>query len=162
MLNVARGRNRRRRPQGKYLVDDDGRIGYFVDPAINGRVRVEGRREDGRDDGDEVANELRRPQDAADGLIIDGILNQKLPWGLVLIGALIAVTLELAGVPSLPFAVGVYLPISDSLPIFVGGLIRWVVDKTVRGAASEAEAEIQPRRAALLAATSPAARSPAC
>ena len=54
-------------------------------------------------------------------LIIDGILNGKLPWELVLIGALIAVVLELAGVSSLPFAVGVYLPIQTSTPIFIGG-----------------------------------------
>ncbi len=51
-------------------------------------------------------------------LIIDGIFNGELPWSLVLIGALIAVVLELSGVPSLPFAVGVYLPITASVPIF--------------------------------------------
>jgi len=62
-------------------------------------------------------------------LIIDGVLNQKLPWSLVLIGALIALTLELCGVPALPFAVGIYLPIQISFPIFIGGAIRWIVDK---------------------------------
>ena len=44
-------------------------------------------------------------------------------------GVLIAVTLELAGVPSLPFAVGVYIPLSSSTPIFLGGILRWLVDK---------------------------------
>ena len=75
-------------------------------------------------------------------LIIDGILKQRLPWELVFIGVLIAVTLELAGVPSLPFAVGVYLPVQTSVPIFVGGAVRWVVDK-VKGS-SEAEADMSP------------------
>jgi hypothetical protein len=65
-------------------------------------------------------------------LIIDGILNGKLPWELVLIGALIAIVLELAGVPSLPFAVGVYLPIQTSVPIFIGGIVRLFVDKIKR------------------------------
>ena len=51
------------------------------------------------------------------------------PFGRSLIGVLIAVTLELAGVPSLPFAVGVYLPLSSSTPIFLGGVLRWLVDK---------------------------------
>jgi uncharacterized oligopeptide transporter (OPT) family protein len=62
-------------------------------------------------------------------LIIDGILSQQLPWGLVLLGVFIAVLMELCGVASLPFAVGVYLPLSASMPIFVGGLVRWGVDK---------------------------------
>jgi hypothetical protein len=48
---------------------------------------------------------------------------------LVIVGALIAIVLELAGVPSLPFAVGVYLPIQTSMPIFIGGMVRWAADK---------------------------------
>ncbi len=64
--------------------------------------------------------------------IIKGILSRQLPWGLVLLGVMIAVVLELSGIPSLAFAVGVYLPISTSSPIFVGGLVRWAVDKYLR------------------------------
>jgi uncharacterized oligopeptide transporter (OPT) family protein len=64
--------------------------------------------------------------------IIKGILSRQLPWGLVLLGVMIAVVLELSGIPSLAFAVGVYLPISTSLPIFVGGMVRWGVDKYLR------------------------------
>ncbi len=60
--------------------------------------------------------------------IIKGILNGELPWGLVLLGVMTAVVLELSGVPALPFAVGVYLPLSSSTPIMVGGLIRWLAD----------------------------------
>ena len=52
--------------------------------------------------------------------IIKGILNQKLPWALVLLGVMIAVVLEMSGLPSLAFAVGVYLPLSSSTPIFPG------------------------------------------
>src|SRR2546422_9986210 len=64
--------------------------------------------------------------------IIKGILSRQLPWGLVLLGVMIAIVLELSGIPSLAFAVGVYLPISTSSPIFVGGMIRWLVDKYLR------------------------------
>ena len=64
--------------------------------------------------------------------IIKGILDRQLPWALVLFGVMIAIVLELCGVSSLAFAVGVYLPISSSSPIFVGGLIRWLVDWRMR------------------------------
>ncbi len=74
-------------------------------------------------------------------LIIDGILTQKLPWGLVLLGMFISITMELCGVAALPFAVGLYLPFSTSAAIFVGGFIRWLVDRQTGGAVSEAEAE---------------------
>ena len=58
---------------------------------------------------------------------------------MVLIGVLIAITLELSRVPALPFAVGVYLPIQISTPIFIGGMIRLFVDRMRRGANSEAD-----------------------
>ena len=64
--------------------------------------------------------------------IIKGILDRRLPWTLVLLGVMIAVTLEFAGISSLPFAVGVYLPLSASSPIFVGGMVRWLVDRKKR------------------------------
>ena len=76
-------------------------------------------------------------------LIIDGTLGGKLPWGLVLIGVLIAVVLELVGVASLSFAVGLYLPIPTSGGIFLGGAIRWLVDRKRKGE-SESEAEFSP------------------
>jgi len=122
-------------PAGKYLVDDNGRIAYLVDPAINGRLKE-------RDDGTVVSNKFDAPKTRLMALIIDGILNGKLPWELVLIGALLAVVLELAGVPSLPFAVGVYLPIQTSAPIFIGGVVRWAVDKLKRS--KDADAETSP------------------
>jgi uncharacterized oligopeptide transporter (OPT) family protein len=61
--------------------------------------------------------------------IIKGILNQQLPWALVLLGVMIAIVLEMSGIPSLAFAVGVYLPLSSSSPIFIGGIVRWLVDR---------------------------------
>ena len=67
--------------------------------------------------------------------IIKGILDRQLPWALVIFGVIIALVLEMAGVPSLPFAVGVYLPLSSSAPIFVGGMVRGFVDRR-RGAAA--------------------------
>jgi len=60
--------------------------------------------------------------------IIKGILDRKLPWALVLFGVMIAVVLEMSGIPSLAFAVGVYLPLATSAPIFIGGAVRWLVD----------------------------------
>ena len=111
-------------PPGKYLVDDTGGAVYFVDPGINGTHAR-------RPDGTPVAK-FDAPKATLMSYIIKGILDRKLPWGLVLFGAMIAVVLELAGIPSLAFAVGVYLPISSSTPILVGGLVRWLVDRASR------------------------------
>ena len=61
--------------------------------------------------------------------IIKGLLGQNLPWGLVLVGVFISATLELCGIHSLSFAVGSYLPIATTAPIFIGGLVRAYVDK---------------------------------
>lgn len=127
-------------PQGKYLVDDTGRVRYLVDPAINGVVT--------RDDDGKPVQKFEAPKTRLMALITQGILSQKLPWTLVLLGVAIAVVLELSGVPSLPFAVGVYLPLSSSTPIFVGGLVRYVADRWGRngagGARSETEADMGP------------------
>lgn len=108
-------------PAGKYLVDDTGKARYLVDPAINGRVNK-------RDDGSDVVK-FDAPKASLMALIIDGVLQGDLPWGLVAIGVLISVVLQLCGVPALAFAVGVYLPLSASAPIFVGGLVRLVCDR---------------------------------
>ncbi len=109
---------------GKYLVDDSGQIRYLVDPGINGALR-------NRDDGTPVTK-YEAPKAALMAMIIDGILTQKLPWGLVLLGVSISIVLELCGIAALPFAVGVYLPLSSSAPIFIGGVIRWAVDRRQR------------------------------
>jgi uncharacterized oligopeptide transporter (OPT) family protein len=61
--------------------------------------------------------------------IIKGILDQQLPWTLVLFGVMISVVLEMAGIQALAFSVGVYLPLVSTLPIAIGGVIRWAVDR---------------------------------
>ncbi len=115
---------------GKYLIDETGRIAYLIDPGIAGTVsEVDGK----------PVTKLDSPKARLFGLIIDGILTQKLPWGLVLIGIFLALVMELVGVSSLPFAVGLYLPLSSSAPIMAGGIIRALVDRKRRGSASEAE-----------------------
>jgi hypothetical protein len=81
-------------------------------------------------DGSEVTK-YSAPKATLMSYIIKGILSQELPWGLVILGMMIAITLELAGIPSLAFAVGLYLPIAISAPIFVGGIVRWGVDKVI-------------------------------
>jgi hypothetical protein len=113
-------------PAGKYLVDARGKAVWFVDPGINGSF-------DTRPDGSKV-RKFDAPKATLMSYIIKGILDQKLPWGLVLFGVMIALVLELSGVPSLAFAVGVYLPISSSTPILVGGAIRYWVDRKQRAA----------------------------
>jgi putative OPT family oligopeptide transporter len=72
---------------------------------------------------------IAAPQATLMATIIKGLLSQNLPWGLVLVGVFIAVTLELCGIHSLSFAVGSYLPIATTAPIFVGGLVRWWVEQ---------------------------------
>ncbi|MGE0883711.1 MAG: OPT family oligopeptide transporter [Blastocatellales bacterium] len=104
----------------KYLVNDQGTPVYHVDPGINGTV-------DKRPDGTSVPK-FDAPKATLMSYIIKGILDRKLPWGLVLLGVMITLMLEAAAVPSLAFAVGVYLPLSTSMPIFIGGMIRWLVD----------------------------------
>jgi uncharacterized oligopeptide transporter (OPT) family protein len=97
---------------------------WLVDPGINGTFTK-------RQDGTEV-QKFEAPKAVLMSYIIKGILDRELPWALVLFGVMIAVTLELCGVSSLAFAVGVYIPISSSSPIFIGGLIRWLVDRRLR------------------------------
>ncbi len=116
--HVWQNTDREAGPIGKYLVTPQGQPVYLVDPAINGVVSKE---ESGLERYD-------APKATLMSYIIKGVLGQDLPWGLVIIGAMIAIMLEVVGVPSLAFAVGLYLPIATSAPIFVGGVIRKIVD----------------------------------
>ena len=111
-------------PAGRYLVNDAGAPVYLVDPGINGTHHV-------RPDGTSV-NKFAAPKATLMSYIIKGILSRQLPWTLVILGGMIAVVLEMCAIPSLAFAVGVYLPISSSLPIFIGGAVRWLVDRHLR------------------------------
>jgi len=111
-------------PAGKYLVNDTGQAVYLIDPGINGTHTK-------RPDGTEV-RKFDAPKATLMSYIIKGVLDRQLPWGLVLFGAMISICLEMASIPALPFAVGVYLPLSSSSPIFFGGVIRWLVDRRLR------------------------------
>jgi putative OPT family oligopeptide transporter len=108
-------------PAGKYLVAGDGKLAYLVDPGINGTHHK-------RPDGSEV-KKYDAPKAVLMSYIIKGILDRELPWTLVLLGVMISIVLEMAGVQSLAFSVGVYLPLVSTLPIAVGGFIRWLVDR---------------------------------
>lgn len=85
------------------------------------------------------------PQARLMATVINGILTHKLPWGLILLGVFLVVAVEILGIRSLSFAVGFYLPISTTLAIFAGGLVRWMVDAAAKRAGGHAEdSEISP------------------
>ena len=71
------------------------------------------------------------PQGRLMATVINGILSRKLPWSLVLLGVFLVVAVELLGIRSLTFAVGAYLSIATTLAIFIGGLMRWMVDRAM-------------------------------
>ncbi|MBO5746433.1 MAG: oligopeptide transporter, OPT family [Clostridia bacterium] len=75
------------------------------------------------------SEELAAPQATMMKMVIEGIMDGNLPWGLILVGVFVAVVVELIGVPVLPFAIGVYLPVQLNACIMVGGIIRWFFDK---------------------------------
>ena len=108
----------------RYLVNPQGVPVYLVDPGINGTHKI-------RPDGSSVTK-FDAPKATLMSYIIKGILSRKLPWALVLLGVMIAIVLEMSGIPSLAFAVGVYLPLASSSPIFIGGMIRLLVDRYLR------------------------------
>ena len=83
--------------------------------------------------------ELPAPQANMMMLVIDGVLSQEIPWGFVLVGVGLALAAEMFRVPSLPFAVGIYLPITTLAPIFVGGVIRNVLENRERDEESKNE-----------------------
>ncbi|HEY6489354.1 MAG: oligopeptide transporter, OPT family [Terracidiphilus sp.] len=77
------------------------------------------------------------PQAKLMATVINGILSRKLPWGLVLLGVSLVIGVELLGIRSLTFAVGAYLPIGTTLPIFCGGVVRWLVESAARRAGED-------------------------
>jgi putative OPT family oligopeptide transporter len=121
---------------GKYLVDPaTNQIAFLVDPGIGGRVKeLNGA----------PVTKLDSPKATIMALVTDGILTQQLPWGLILIGVFITLAIELMGLQSLPVAVGVYLPISTSAAMFAGGIVRWLVQRTLAREGRSAGAESGP------------------
>ncbi len=177
--------------RGKYLVGEDQKLAWLVDPGVCGTypykvversfpgatlaAKADAPREFGTDRKEYRVVELQKDEGGVKAgrylvddagavryetakdkwkfdapkaqlfrLIIDGTLGGKLPWGLVLVGVFLALMMELVGVAALPFAVGLYLPISTSAGIFVGGIVRWLVDRKRSGGESATEAEFSP------------------
>ena len=87
------------------------------------------------------SEKIAAPQARLMATVISGILSRKLPWGLVLLGVSIVFTVELLGIRSLAFAVGAYLSIGTTLAIFIGGVMRWLVDAAVKKAGGDPDAE---------------------
>jgi putative OPT family oligopeptide transporter len=78
------------------------------------------------------SQELPAPQATLMKLVIEGVLQNALPWTLVGIGVAIALAATALRLPSLAFAVGVYLPVATMVPVFLGGLLRWGIEKKSR------------------------------
>jgi putative OPT family oligopeptide transporter len=199
-VEVDAGDGRTKIDAGKYLVGDDNRLHYLVNPGVGGKremltttlpAAVQGKsfadrtdirragparglddqmyeravvKEGGRDytlllDGsgaprysiEEPLGKLDAPKAALMGVLVDGVLTQKLPWSLIIIGAIISIMLEIIGVHALPVAVGIYLPISTSATIFAGGLVREFVNRLGRRDRPESLAEEETGKGVLLA-----------
>jgi putative OPT family oligopeptide transporter len=100
---------------------DDGK--YLYNPAT-GQIEVQWIQGIG-------SEKAAAPQGRLMATVINGILSRKLPWTLVLLGVFLVIVVELLGVRSLTFAVGAYLSIATTLAIFVGGVMRWMVDRAL-------------------------------
>ena len=111
---------------------------YLYDPAT-GKIEVQWIQGIG-------SEKAAAPQGRLMATVINGILSRKLPWSLVLLGVALVIGIELLGVRSLTFAVGAYLSIGTTLAIFVGGVVRWMVDRALAksgdGPKTDAESEI--------------------
>lgn len=116
---------------GKYLIDENGAAKFLIDPGVGGRLT--------RTTSGQPITKFNPPQPRLFATIIDGIMTKELPWGLVILGAVLAIIMQLCGVSALAYAVGVYLPLATTLPIFIGGVLRGVVDKSRRFSSHESE-----------------------
>lgn len=92
--------------------------------------------------------DLAAPQATLMKTVIEGVLQADLPWGLVLTGAALALVAALLGIPSLPFAVGIYLPVSTMTPVFIGGCLRSFVE--FRAERRKENAELRREKGVLL------------
>ncbi|MFN8250599.1 MAG: oligopeptide transporter, OPT family [Ferruginibacter sp.] len=86
-----------------------------------------------------IGEEYAAPQATLMATLIKGIQSQNLDWNFVIVGVFIAIFMELCGIKALSFAVGSYLPLSTTLPIFIGGFIRGVVDKKYKAGPDDEE-----------------------
>lgn len=128
-------------PSGKYLVRDDGMVAFVEDPGVGGRepykVDKAGRPLKDAAGKSIQATKLTAPKANLMAVLIDGLLTGKLPWALVLFGVFITLVLELSAIEALAFAVGLYLPLSSSTPIWAGGLVRKFADRARAKAAAK-------------------------
>jgi len=120
---------------GRYLVGDDGKVAYRADVPIDRRNE----KDDFGNDAPKAFSEA--PQPGLFANIIKGILGGTLQWSLIITGVCIALGLELCGVAALPVAVGMYLSLASTVPIFIGGMVRLVSEKLRGKPKSDAEAE---------------------
>lgn len=124
-------------PENWYLAEDDGRIAYRVDTPIKRESKL-------MDNDKDAPEKFKAPQPQLFQLITVGILGGDLEWGLIVVGVLCAVCMELLGIGALPVAVGMYLGLSTAVPIFIGGMLRWATDKLRGVSESDAETETSP------------------
>jgi uncharacterized oligopeptide transporter (OPT) family protein len=124
-------------PKGRYLVDEEGRPVYRADVPIARSSKT-------MDNGEDAPNAFGAPQPRLFANIIEGMLEGTLEWDLIITGALIAVALELCGVSALPVAVGMYLSLASSMPIFIGGMVRLLADRMRGKPKTDTEAETSP------------------
>ncbi|MSR47047.1 MAG: hypothetical protein EXS13_08280 [Planctomycetes bacterium] len=124
-------------PVGQYLIAD-GKIVHRIDPGICGTENDQ-LAADGKTVERHIDKKFDAPKAQLFRKVIDGVLGGTMAWELVLIGVFIAIMMELCGVPALAFAVGVYLPISTSSTIFIGGLVRKWSDKRTKLTETEQE-----------------------
>jgi uncharacterized oligopeptide transporter (OPT) family protein len=89
------------------------------------------------------SDQAAAPQARLMATVINGILNQRLPWRLVLLGVFLVIAVELLGIRSLPFAVGSYLSIATTMAIFAGGVVRWLAERG-REKTAESDSEVSP------------------
>ncbi len=117
---------------GSHVVPDGK---YLYDPST-GQIEIQWVQGIGSD-------KAAAPQARLMATVINGILNQQLPWRLVLLGVFLVISVELLGIRSLAFAVGSYLSIATTMAIFAGGLVRWLAE-VGQAKKSEAESEVSP------------------
>ncbi|WP_281692725.1 OPT family oligopeptide transporter [Agathobaculum desmolans] len=89
------------------------------------------------------SNDLPAPQAMLMKMIVEGVMGGNLPWNLVLTGVFIAIVVEVLGIPVLPFAIGLYLPIYLSVPMMLGGAVRWYLEKRKYGSDKEKNTVVQ-------------------
>ena len=88
------------------------------------------------------STELPAPQAQLMKMVVEGVMNGNLPWALIFAGVFIAIVVEIMGIPVLPFAVGLYLPMATTLPIMIGGLVRLVFDKKKEASEDDRKAKV--------------------